>query len=259
MTLKDYARLVKFRYHISFLEVVIPAIFFTGGISIPLIEKIALLYVTLNLFLYTGLYTLNDIGDLKSDRSHPIKKNRPIASGKVSVKSGLAFALGSIALGMATGYILFGHIVLLLYAVFVCLNVFYTFYAKHVPYLDLVANSLTHPLRALLALQVIGYTSIPYLMLACNFLFMIGAMSIRRVVEKDIDGWEARKVLQSYKNSSLIILKTFILAAMIALFALDKFKYAPIYLTMIVIFTVFAIGIHVFPQVRKLSRSMATK
>ncbi|MFC1608363.1 decaprenyl-phosphate phosphoribosyltransferase [Candidatus Latescibacterota bacterium] len=35
-----------------------------------------------------AIYTFNDILDLSQDREHPLKKHRPIASGKISVKAG---------------------------------------------------------------------------------------------------------------------------------------------------------------------------
>ena len=54
----------------------------------------------------SGLYIINDLLDFKSDKIHPIKKQRPIASGKISKKRAFVLALiflavsviGSIAL-----------------------------------------------------------------------------------------------------------------------------------------------------------------
>ena len=42
--------------------------------------------------LASSVYIINDIIDRESDRNHPVKKNRPIASGKLPVGIALAVA-----------------------------------------------------------------------------------------------------------------------------------------------------------------------
>src|SRR5665811_200476 len=53
-------------------------------------------------FCASGLYILNDLLDLHSDREHPWKKERPFAAGEISIPEGLlaSFILLSSALGL---------------------------------------------------------------------------------------------------------------------------------------------------------------
>src|SRR3990167_5111556 len=107
--LKDYLALVKFKYHASFLAIVVIALFF-GGFSAELVQKLILLYLSFNLLLYTGLYMLNDVADLKQDRQHPLKRNRPIASGRMSLRTALPLSVMLIAAGLFTGWLFFGSL-----------------------------------------------------------------------------------------------------------------------------------------------------
>src|SRR5512147_2012652 len=52
------------------------------------------------------VYIINDIADVEADRHHPTKKNRPIASGKLSIRVawGVAIVLTVVSLGL--GYLL---------------------------------------------------------------------------------------------------------------------------------------------------------
>ena len=44
-------------------------------------------------FASSATYIVNDIYDIEKDRAHPVKKNRPIASGRISVSLALALAI----------------------------------------------------------------------------------------------------------------------------------------------------------------------
>ncbi len=76
------------------------------------ILKPEVLLVSLLAFVAYGLcassvYVINDLLDLDADRRHPRKRNRPFASGALSARSGLVFAVlllaGAVAITLAVG------------------------------------------------------------------------------------------------------------------------------------------------------------
>jgi 4-hydroxybenzoate polyprenyltransferase/phosphoserine phosphatase len=56
----------------------------------------------------SSVYVVNDLLDLDSDRRHPRKRKRPFASGALSARSGIVFALvllaAAVAIALATGW-----------------------------------------------------------------------------------------------------------------------------------------------------------
>jgi decaprenyl-phosphate phosphoribosyltransferase len=95
-----------------------------------------------------AVYTMNDLVDLEGDRAHPIKRRRPLASGRVPVAwaRNAAFALVFIALaGAAIGP---WEFVVTALGYFVQ-NVVYSFRLKRVAYLDVASISLGFVLRVL--------------------------------------------------------------------------------------------------------------
>ena len=96
----------------------------------------------------SGTYLLNDARDVESDRRHPVKCNRPIASGVVSL--GLAYVaavvliIGALAIGFATARNL--GITLVAYLV---LTTTYSLWLKRQPVLDIVAVAAGFVLRAI--------------------------------------------------------------------------------------------------------------
>ena len=37
----------------------------------------------------SSVYIMNDLVDIESDKQHPVKKNRPVASGKISIRNAI--------------------------------------------------------------------------------------------------------------------------------------------------------------------------
>ncbi|MBI3888083.1 UbiA family prenyltransferase, partial [Candidatus Microgenomates bacterium] len=73
--------------------VVFSAIFFTGEFF-----NINVLIITLKAFVVfclasSSMYIFNDFKDLEKDKLHPFKKNRPLASGKLNLKTALVFSI----------------------------------------------------------------------------------------------------------------------------------------------------------------------
>jgi 4-hydroxybenzoate polyprenyltransferase len=93
------------------------------------------------------VYLINDVADRESDRRHPLKKHRPIASGALTVGAavGWAVAIGGVALGMAFwlrpmfGVVAFSYTALL---------ALYSGWLKHAVILDVLTISLGFVLRA---------------------------------------------------------------------------------------------------------------
>ena len=269
MAVRDYVKFIRFKYHHSFLVVVLGALLFSNSLtSLPsllkLLQQLLMLYVSFNILLLGGLYTLNDIADAKSDEKHPLKKNRPIPSGRVSTKSALAFSLLLTTAGFASGYALFSRNIFYVYLAIFALNLFYTFVAKKVPYLELVTNSVTHPLRFLMG-TLLGSQShtlplqAPYFPILALFLLYLGLACVRRIVEKDVQGWEARKTLRFYPMPVLFSIQLLSFLAILAITAIDASVTKALYLLVTTAYLILVFGIYLFKPVRKLFTTVWTR
>lgn len=94
----------------------------------------------------SATYLINDLLDLQSDRHHPMKRNRPFASGAVSIKTGLAIIPVLILLGFATGS-LAGRAFLVTLILYFFISQLYSFYLKTVQLLDVTALAGLFTLR----------------------------------------------------------------------------------------------------------------
>lgn len=259
MAVKDYVGLIKFQSYMKFLPVILTALLFADNFSFSLLKLLLALYISFTIFLYGGIYTINDIADIKSDRKHPLKRKRPLAAGKVTVKSALIFALALIALGLITGFVLFPISVFYTYLAFLTLNFFYTFVAKRVPYLELVVNSVTFSLRPLLVLFAINYHSMPYLLIFTYFFASFGTVCVRKVVEKDVKGWETNSVSKSYSQVSMLSIQLASFLVMLLLFAAEKPALKILHLALITYYIILVFGIYYSKFIRDYLRKELTK
>ena len=113
------------------------ALIFTGELySKVLFSKVFLAFLAFNL-ITSATYIINDILDAKVDRLHPIKKNRPIASGKLSVPVALIvavfFVLGSLALAAELSSLFFFMVL-----AYLSLQILYSLGLKKIAIVDIL-------------------------------------------------------------------------------------------------------------------------
>jgi 4-hydroxybenzoate polyprenyltransferase len=117
------------------------------------------------------VYTINDLADIEADRQHPVKRYRPIASGRVPkrVAQILAAVLLVVALsGAASGSLAF----FMAASSYFVLNLAYSLKLKHIAYVDVGCIATFFVLRVL-AGGFAAYTSVSYYLLACTALLAL--------------------------------------------------------------------------------------
>ncbi len=96
----------------------------------------------------SGTYFINDAADADTDRHHPTKRYRPIAAGLVSKRLAVGVGAALMIIGIGGGSAIAWRLGLVL-AIYVGVQLGYTFYFKHQAILDLVAVAGGFVLRAI--------------------------------------------------------------------------------------------------------------
>ena len=198
----------------------------------------------------SAVYILNDIADVESDRAHPEKRNRPLASGALSRGSALVlFALlliaaGALCAGMQTKF----SMVLAAYFV---MNIAYSFRLKEVILLDVFIIAAGFMLRVLGGAYAISVEVSSWIVLCSMFISLFLGFAKRRGELVNVAGAESgapRRVLLQYRVEFLDQMLTISAAGAVIAYAL--YTVAPrtmamfgtenlIYTTIFVIYGVF--------------------
>jgi len=149
----------------------------------------------------SAVYIINDIMDVESDRAHPKKKYRPIASGEVSVKQAMIFLVLLVIIiigGLFFQRTIFAFVIVL----YLITNLLYSLKIKSIVLLDVFFISFGFMLRVLGGAAAIGVTVSSWMILTTIFISLFLAISKRRselsqiVNKENID--KQRKVLKEY-------------------------------------------------------------
>lgn len=147
----------------------------------------------------SAVYLINDIRDREQDRKHPLKRNRPLASGDLSVGVALGATAGLIAATVVVGTrlnILFLGIVL----GYLVLNLLYTLWLKRVVILDVMIIAVGFVLRVAGGASAIQVELSAWLFLCTIFVALFLAFSKRRheLVQLADSPSAQREVLHQY-------------------------------------------------------------
>ncbi len=160
--------------------------------------------------LSSATYFMNDIVDAEKDKLHPIKKNRPIPSGKLSKKLAMATAIILATIGLTYAYGQVGSYFTAICMVYLVMQICYSFYFRHVIILDSLIVASGFIIRVF-AGGVASYSSVSsWLLLTTIGLSLLLAFGKRRS-EKTIlaqrqglqSQAETRATLRHYPDSLL--------------------------------------------------------
>lgn len=97
----------------------------------------------------SGVYLLNDLLDLESDRRHVKKRFRALASGLLSIPVAVAAVPALTGAAFAIGYFLLGSSFALVLVGYWCATVAYSFWLKRVLLVDVIALAALYTLRVI--------------------------------------------------------------------------------------------------------------
>jgi len=129
--------------------------------------------------LSSGAYILNDIFDLKKDQKHPLKSQRPIASGKISVPQAAVFSIIIMAVALILSFRINSYFGLCGLG-YVVLNLFYAAFIKNWVILDVMAIALGFVLRAVAGAVAIQVEISSWLLVCTTLLALFLSLGKRR-------------------------------------------------------------------------------
>lgn len=144
------------------------------------------------------VYIVNDIRDREKDRKHPTKCNRPIAAGTVSVREARILASLLLIVAVICNIFTFNILSSSLLALYLVLNLAYSFGLKNIPLVDitiLVAGFLIRIIYGAIVTEIAISNWLYLTVIALSFYFALGK---RRNELKYVGNGETRQVLKSY-------------------------------------------------------------
>jgi len=166
------------------------------------------------------VYLVNDVRDVESDRQHPVKSHRPIASGALSPSTAMASAavLAAVAIGGAfalhTG---FGVIASSYLGLLVC----YSIFLKHLVILDVLTVAAGFVMRAAAGAVVLNVAFSSWLLIVTLLGALFLALGKRRGEIATLDGGGAghRPILADYSTDLLDHMITIVAASTLLAYA----------------------------------------
>jgi len=137
-------------------------------------------------FVASSNYVINELLDAPFDALHPVKRHRPIPSGRVNKRLAVAQWLLFAGIGLGSSILLGREFFLVALALWVmgCVYNIPPVRSKDKPYFDVLSESVNNPLRVLLGWYGTGIRVLPPVSLVLAY-WMIGAffMAVKRFAE----------------------------------------------------------------------------
>lgn len=152
--MKNYLKLIRINQWIKNVFVFLPLFFSGNFFQIDLFLQTLFAFFSFSL-VASCIYIINDYFDIESDKKHPVKKNRPLASGEISKTKAILILVVMIWLNIGLCFLVKTYFnisisqfigVILCYVIF---NIAYTYKLKHIAIIDVCIIAIGFIFRVL--------------------------------------------------------------------------------------------------------------
>ena len=182
-------------------------------------------------------YVINEVLDAPSDLSHPVKRNRPVPSGRVSVPLAYVQWIALAVFGVWLGTLVSTPFAITVFILWMmgCIYNIPPIRSKDVPYIDVLSEAVNNPLR-MLAGWFIGSSGtfapasllLSYWMVGCYFMALkryaeyreIGERNVAAAYRKSFAYYTAERLLVSimfYGSAAMLFLGGFVMRSRLEL------------------------------------------
>ena len=231
--MKEYMKLIRIKHYTKNLLIFLPIIFSRNLLEVDLLTNVIFGFV---LFCLTAsiVYIFNDIKDIESDKLHPQKCKRPIASGKITKKQAIFIIIILAIVTMEIALTKFANNleIICILLIYVGINIAYTIKLKKIPIVDIFILAMGFLIRVIFGATLISVQVSNWLYLTIlSISFYMGMGKRRNEMIKVSDNEETREVLKYYNKNFLNENMYMFLALAIVFYSLwcvdmsNKFQY----------------------------------
>lgn len=223
MILKDIASTLKYKHYVKNLVVLVPLIFSKNLFNFELLET-AIIVMAGFCLVSSAVYIMNDIIDIEKDKLHPIKSQRPIASGRISKNS--ATVIMGVLFALSLYLVHFNPFCVYSFAGYFILNIVYSLNLKNYFLIDAACIAIGFIIRILAGCFAISVIPSPLVILMTFFVSMFFTFTKRRLELKliSVENTErtALKGVSEQEISKYIIINAVLSVSFYITYMLDK-------------------------------------
>jgi 4-hydroxybenzoate polyprenyltransferase len=168
------------------------------------------------------VYIMNDVIDLEQDKRHPLKSSRPLASGRLKPPVAIIALACLLTITTLLSAAYFNVSFLLAAAAYLLLQIFYTFYLKHIVIIDVFCIATGFLIRVVAGAEAILVSVSTWLLFCTLLLALFLALSKRRheIMLLEENAVHHRKILFEYSLNLLDQMITIVTTATVMAYIL---------------------------------------
>ena len=192
---------MRIRHWVKNLFVFIPLLVSGSFLNFHLVIQSFIAFISFS-FLSSSVYLFNDIIDIENDKLHYVKKNRPIASGKISIPVGYFLIFILLFLIIFLQSLLTENIYEILF-MYLSVNINYSLWLKNISIIDVICISSGFVFRVLAGVISTGLETSSWLILMTFTISMLLALGKRKFELKKNKTNKTRVSLKYYTLKSI--------------------------------------------------------